>query len=342
MITIKEIAEKAGVSPTTVSNVLNGRLGKVSPATLEKVQKILKEENYAPNMGAIMLAHNNSRIIGVILFIHPRDNETVLEDPFTSTIIGALEHEIRESGYYMMLHTTCDEQDVLRLAATWKLDGLVLIWVPDEVSSKIAKNVDTPQVFIDCYFFNDDAIYHNIGLDDYEGGFQVTQYLLSLGHTEIAFLANDTSVQGSDIVRFRGCRDAFAQENLILGVDRFVPLSKEIKERECVYDKMISTKSKITALVFSSDYYAVEAMLYFQERGVQIPEELSVTGFDNNIFGRLIRPQLTSVHQDAYLKGKLAVEMLMKLIKKEPVEEPQVRLPITLKIRDSVSWVKKN
>ena len=85
MATIKQIAELAGVSPTTVSNVLNGNKAKVSPLTRRKVETVLKEQNYAPNMAAHILGQNRSRIIGVIMFMEPRRNETVLSDPFSSS-----------------------------------------------------------------------------------------------------------------------------------------------------------------------------------------------------------------------------------------------------------------
>lgn len=336
MATIKQIAEKAGVSPTTVSNVLHGKTAKVSPATLDKVRAILTEEKYAPNMGAIILAHSNSRIIGVIMFMQPRRNETVLEDPFTSTIIGALEQEIRDNGYFTMLHTTDDEDDVLRLAATWKLDGLILILVPGEICGAIMESIDTPVVFVDCYFTDSGKKYHNVGLDDRRGGYEVAGHLLSMGHTEITFLANGSCIPGGDIARFEGCRRAFAERGLILSIDRFVPLGKDIHDREKTYQKMISDSGRTTALIFSSDYYAAEAVMYYQEIGVDVPGRISVTGFDDNIFARLIRPRLTSVHQDAFIKGQRAVEMLMRLIRGDDVPEPDVRLPVRLEIRDSV------
>ena len=121
MATIKEISRKAGVSATTVANVIHGRTNKVSAATLHKVQAIIDSEKYAPNMGAMMLLHNNSRIIGVIMFTEPRHNETVLEDPFSSAILGAMERDIRVAGYYMMLYVSSDEDEVVRLSKSWKM-----------------------------------------------------------------------------------------------------------------------------------------------------------------------------------------------------------------------------
>jgi len=100
-------------------------------------------------MGAALLAHSVSRIIGVIVYMDPRSNETVFEDPFTGAMIGALEKKIRESGYYMMLYAAREPQEIFKLIQNWKLDGLLLFWVPTEICSVVRKKTDVPLVFID-------------------------------------------------------------------------------------------------------------------------------------------------------------------------------------------------
>lgn len=336
MATIKQIAAKAGVSPTTVSNVLHGKMAKVSPSTLLHIQEVLKSENYTPNMGAIMLARNNSRIIGVIMFMEPRRDETVLEDPFSSTIMGAMEVEIRKYGYFMMIHTTSDEAEVVRLAGTWKLGGLVLVWVPATTSRVIKEHINRPMVFVDSYFDDDGIGYHNIGLDDEQGGYVIAQYLLANGIRAMVFLANDTVAIGADRARFIGCCRAFSERGLSLPESKYMPISKDSVERRRFYQSVAENPSSFGALVFSADYYAAEAMMYLQDNGIRIPEDISITGFDDNIFARTVRPGLTTVHQDVYGKGQAAISMLMKLIKGDPVQVCDVRLPVRLVVRGSV------
>ncbi|HUW70057.1 MAG TPA: LacI family DNA-binding transcriptional regulator [bacterium] len=336
MATIKQIADKAGVSPTTVSNVLHGNIGKVSPSTLLHVKAILKSENYTPNMGAIMLARNNSRIIGVIMFMEPRRDETVLEDPFSSTIMGAMEAEIRKHGYFMMIHTTSDEAEVVRLAGTWRLGGLVLVWVPATTSRVIRENINRPVVFVDSYFDDDGIGYHNIGLDDEQGGYEIARHLLTKGNTSMTFLANDTVAIGADHARFNGCCRAFSERGLSLSESRYMPISKDSVERRRFYHRVAGDLASFGTLVFSADYYAAEAMMYLQDNGIHVPEDISITGFDDNVFSRIVRPGLTTVHQDVYGKGQAAISMLMKLIKGETITECDVRLPVRLIVRGSV------
>lgn len=337
MPTIKEIALKAGVSPTTVSNVLHGRTARVSPRTRELVEAFLRDEGYAPNMGAMILARNNSRIIGVILFMEPRRDETVLEDPFSSTILGAMEKEIRESGYFLMLHATSDEDEVIRLVRTWKLDGLVLLWVPASICRAIRGSIETPVVFVDTYFEERDRGFHRIGLDDFKGGYRIAEYVLSRGHRRVLFLANDDVHPGGDRFRFEGCCRAFADRGLEFGEDRFVVVSKDPGERRELYGRLSGRPLEYTALLFSSDYYAAEAVSFLGDHGTRVPRDVSVTGFDDNIFARLIRPRLTTIHQDVYGKGRTAIAMLLDLIRGRPSVRSEVRLPVRLVERESVA-----
>lgn len=336
MATIKEISRKAGVSATTVANVIHGRTSKVSPATLQKVQAIIESEKYAPNMGAMMLLGNTSRIIGVIMFTEPRHNETVLEDPFSSAILGAMERDIRAAGYYMMLYVSSDEEEVVRLSKAWKMDGLILVWVPGKICSIISSSVDVPLVYIDCFFNDDDHTYYNIGLEDRRGGYEVTKYLLSMGHTNILFLPCNPIFPGGDSERFYGCKEAFTEHGLVLPDEAKRPLPYDRAKREKIYLEITGKDAGYTALVFSSDYYASEALTFLQEQGINVPDDISITGFDDNIFSRLVTPRLTTVHQDSSRKGRLAIEMLMRLLRGEEIEQPRVTLPIYLQIRDSV------
>ncbi len=336
MPTIKFIAKKAGVSPTTVTNVLHGNYARVSEATRQKVETYLKKYNYAPNMGAMILAQNDSRIIGVIMFMEPRWNETVLEDPFSSAILGAMEEEIRAMGYFFMLHTTTKKEEVVRLAKTWKLAGLILVWVPKNIGPIILDSVESPVVFIDSHLSENEEKYHSVGLKDEEGGYLISRHLVEMGHRHVIFLANDTLFSGTDLHRFRGCQRAFKEQDIDISLEDKILLSKERKERYKTYSKLASKEMPYTALIFSSDYYAAEAVSYLQDCNIRVPEDISITGFDDNIFSRMIHPHLTTIHQNSSDKGRIAVAMLMKLIKKQKIEQPNIQLDVELVVRNSV------
>ena len=339
MPTIKQIAQKAGVSPTTVSNVIHGKTDKVSPLIREKVEVILREENYAPNMAAKILAHNNSRIVSVIMFSEPRRDETQLEDPFSYTILGNIEVELRKRGYYLMVHTSCDKNEILRLVSSWKLAGVILLWVPASVIPVLNLNVDCPIIHIDSSDLDEDPDYFRVGLEDKRGGYEIGRYLCSMGHNKLIYMSNSQELKGSDYLRFSGCREALSEEGIALAADAFCPLSKDREERNEIYRDLMTEPRLYTGLIFSSDYYAAEAIRYFQDIGIDVPGDISVTGFDDNIFSRITTPGITTVRQDTGLKGQLAVDLLMKAIDGETVPKSYINLPVKLVIRDSVRFL---
>lgn len=337
MSTIKQIAELAGVSPTTVANVIHGKTEKVSVRVRDRIIQILKEENYAPNQGALMLKRSRSHIVGIILFMEPRSSSSSIEDPFVSRIIGTLETEIREAGYFMMLRCTSNKDEVLHFAATWKLAGLVILCMPSEISSAVAKSVASPVVFVDCYFEEPGAKYYSIKLDDEKGGFEMTRYLLDMGHIDIAFLANAADFPSVDSARYDGYRNAFKEAGLAIPRDKLFILSKNEKERLRLYLWFAENPGFCTALFFSADYYAAEAIDCLAQLGLKIPGQLSIAGFDDNLLSRLQNPKITTVHQDVVKKGRLAAKMLFALVKKEIPPQEEIILPIRIVARESVS-----
>jgi LacI family transcriptional regulator len=340
MITIKEIAERAGVSATTVSNVLHGNTSHTSADTIEKVQKIIKDQNYVPNMGAMILAHRFSKIIGVILQYTTRSAEKTFMDPFEGELLSSLEEEIRHNGYYTMLYVATTTSEVINLTATWKIDGLIIIGLQPQECSLLRASASLPIVFIDCYFNNDGNEYYNIGLDDREGSRIMTNYLISMGHTKIAFLADSSNPRGVDRERMEGVRTAFEENKIDFTGKNFISISRDETRRFKILDGILRMRSDYTALFFSSDYYAVDALNYFEEKHIHVPQDYSIAGFDDNIFSRTAHPKISTVHQDVSKKGTLAVQMLLKLIRQHPVAQKNVTLATSLVIRDSVAKIK--
>lgn len=336
MIRIKDIAEKAGVSPTTVSNVLHGNTKKVSKDTIEKIDKILHELNYIPNMGARMLAKNGSKIIGVIFNYPKREEKNAVQDPFNSELIGSLEEAIRRHGYYMMFCAADGAEDILTLAATWNIDGLIMLGIDSTQCRLIKQSTAKPTVFIDSYADDIDMEYENIGLNDEDGGYQMTRYLLKNGHRKIAFLADIPDPVGVDWWRLQGCKRALEEAGIPFGKENYIPFSRNYYQRQIDFKKLCNRVDNFTALFFASDYYAVNAINVFYDYGICVPRDISVVGFDDNYFAQTVRPQLTTVRQDVSQKGIQAVELVIKLIHGEPVETNNIRLPVSLVIRDSV------
>ncbi|GKX29444.1 LacI family transcriptional regulator [Vallitalea longa] len=334
MITIKEMADIIGVSPTTVSNVIHGRVKETSKEMIEKVNKVIEEYNYIPNMSARTLSQNSSRIIGVVLKYQLIKGKNIMQDPFNSEILGSIEKNISEAGYYMMFYSSGKADDVLHLTATWNVDGLIVIGAHAKDCQKIVKHTNKPVIFIDCYFYNDGIEYVNIGLDDKKCAYKMTQYLIEEGHKNIAFLADNCI--GVDEERFRGYAEGLQENGLLFKERNYINLDSDLIPLKDNLKQIYRRRKEFTALFCASDYYAMEVVNYLMDNKINVPDDISVVGFDDNILGSNMRPRLTTIRQNPTLKGKIAVKCLMRLIRKQPLKKKNIRLSGQLIIRDTV------
>lgn len=334
MITMKDIAQELGISPTTVSNVLHGRTKEVSKATIARVRKKVEELNYIPNMSARNLACSTSKIIGLIIRYPKKDDKNAMQDPFCNEIIGTVEQEVRKAEYFLMIYASDDADEIVSIASHWNAAGIIALGLNDSVCQKLVTDCVKPVVFIDSHFLADDKAYINVGLKDREGAYIMGKYLLSQGHRKIAFMADN--LIGVDHERWMGFHKSTVEYGLPNGNCPFIRIGMGYEGMEATCEEIYRRKEEFTALFFASDYYASFAANWLQDKGVRIPEELSVVGFDDNIFARMSRPKLTTVRQSPSKKAQLAVLKLLDRIHGMPITEKNTQLDVILVIRDSV------
>ena len=126
-VRIVDVADALGLSTATVSKVIHGKTEKISDETIKRVQQELERSGYIPNMAGILLARNNSRIIGVVVNDHEKYEGRVLEDGFVMSSLNALSREVNEKGYFLMIKTTADISEIPVFASMWNMDGLILM-----------------------------------------------------------------------------------------------------------------------------------------------------------------------------------------------------------------------
>lgn len=333
MIRIKDIAEKAGVSPTTVSNVIHGKSGRVSKETVEKIRRILEEMNYVPSISAQMLAREHSGLIGVALGYTREGMSYALEDPFIAELVGNLEHQIQENGYYMMLVTRHEGKELLDQLLGWNLEAIISIGLLEREVRRIRERFSGAMVVIDGYDPMPQGVV-NIRTDDRGGGYLMGRYLIRKGHRKILFLSdNDKNV---DHERWLGVREALEEEKVSQADARHILIAREPSERRRQYEEMLSFFCRQSALFFSSDLYAVEASNFLQDHGIAVPGEVSVAGFDDVAYARMVRPALTTVRQNVDEKAQKAVWAVLRLMNREPAET-EYRVSTFLIERESVA-----
>ena len=333
MVTLKDIAAEAGVSITTVSNVVHKRKSRVSPELVDKIWKIIEREHYAPSMSARSLANSTSAIIGVITHLTPQNTGSTMSDPFLSAFVDSIERRTREEGYYLMIRAVTDAQDLAFLTRSWQLSGLILTGMFRDAFYDTTRELGIPFVRIDSYV--DDPDVCCIGLEDEKGGYIATKHLLENGHRIIAFASPSIRPGGVIEKRLQGYQRALAEYNVPF--DSSLVFTQEITVEEGKkLGRLLAAKKSITGVFASADILAAGIMSGMNECGVNVPKDKSIVGFDDNYLAQLSLPGLTTVHQDADQKGYLATEMILKQLRHEPIDEKSIILPVHLVERGSV------
>ena len=333
MATIKDIAQVTGVSATTVSNVINGKAGRVSAETIQKIEDAIEKLGYVPNMSARSLVSNSSKVIGMINHILTRDHTNPMEDPFQSSFIGTIEQRLRENGYYLMLRTVETSEELLAFLRNWNVDGLFFTGIFKDRFFDILSTLTIPIVFVDSYVHHPN--FCNIGLEDFKGSYTATKHLIEHGHKRIAF-ASPTILDGGVLQeRFLGYKAALTEFGI--PVDKQLVFEEEMDLNSCMaLSHELVKVPNVTGLVVTADVMAAGIMAGLHQQNVKVPDDISIVGFDDISLCKMVTPNLTTIHQDIPLKGKLAVDsMLLRLEGKTP-DQTEIILPTHLVERQSV------
>ncbi|KLU60663.1 HTH-type transcriptional regulator DegA [Peptococcaceae bacterium CEB3] len=329
MANIKDVALRAGVSPSTVSRTLSGKIP-VDKETKEKVMQAVQELNYQPNVFAQGLKDGKSKTIGLII---PNVRNLV----FPAAIRGITD-VAKHYGYTMVLCNTDEDQETesfyVQSLRQRLVDGLIFS-TATEKSEHILKLREEgfPIVLMIRHLGGTiDAVI----ADNFSGGYEGAKFLLSRGFRRIA-LINGT--MGLDLYRQRyaGYKEALLEAGVVLD-DRLVV--HETGDWETAYEatgRLLTSGAKPDAIFATSDTKALGVMKALKERKLKVPEDISVLGYDDIETASLMDPPLSTVAQPFYEIGQRAAERLMKLIRSKRRPKPVLeKLPVRLVVRDSV------
>ena len=325
-IRISDIAQELGLSTATVSNVIHGKSHKVSDETVKRVQALLEQRQYIPSMAGILLAQNESRIIGVFVNDHEKYEGHTLDDAFIASSLNALSTEIEKSGQFMMVKKAKHPEEVLKFASMWNMEGLVMIGFCDQDYMYLRTHMRIPFVVYDGYCENPQGIV-NITIDNFGGGFQVGQLFRKSGHSSAICISDNET--GVDLERINGFRSGFGDGTAEVMV---VPMRKTDRRQQ--YLDRIARFRRVSAVFAVSDYYAIDLMQFLGENGICVPGDLAVAGFDGTPMSGLVFPALTTVRQDSGLRAKTAFQKLRQLQEHQETQTT-VTLPVTLVERAS-------
>ena len=333
MVTLKDIAAEAGVSITTVSNVVHNRTRRVSPEMVAKIWEIIEREHYVPSMTARSLANDNSSIIGVITHMTPQNIGSTMSDPFLGTFVEGIESRTREEGYFLMIRSVEDARALESLSRSWCLSGLILTGMFQDEFFHCVQRLGIPYVLIDSYIDLPDI--YSIGLEDEKGGYLATKHLLEKGHRVIAFASPSIRAGGVVEKRLQGYQRALGEYGV--SYDPSLVFTQEISvEDGRRLGHTLSERRDITGIFASADILAAGIMAGLREKGVLVPQDKSIVGFDDNYLCQLTNPCLTTIHQDAEQKGILATDMILAQLRDQTLDERSIILPVSLVERETV------
>jgi LacI family transcriptional regulator len=322
MVTVRDIAEKCGVSVATVSKALNG-YGDISPITADKIRKAAVEMNYIPNSAAKSLKTNNSHSIG-ILFID--DMHSGLAHEFFSTLLNAAKTEAESAGYDLtFIGQTLAGRLVpyLEHAHSRNLDGVLLVCC-DFQSNEIRKLVsgDIPTVSID-YEFNDSS---SVVSDNVEGGYALTRYLISHGHRRIAYIHGElTSVTKKRMIGFNR---AINEANISIGNEYMIESRFHDPTRAAKATReLMNLPYPPTAIIYPDDYSYMGGMMELERMHKKIPDDVSTVGYDGIKLSKILQPSLTTWVQNTAEMGSVSMKKLI-----EAIENPKISVPETITI----------
>jgi len=327
---IRDVAKAAGVSVATVSKALNG-YPTVNQKTRDKVLRIVREMGFQPNAAARSLVGQRSMTIGVLL-------STGLAHPFFTNVLAGMEEALGSGGYDLLylaqLSQHSKEYNFIRHCQSRNVEGVVVFGYQHgdlDIAGLIESRI--PAVFIDLAVSGPRAGY--IASDHAAGIEQAVRYLCGLGHERIAMIADmPNSYVGR--LRLEGYKNGLKTAG-VRQADLQVEEGDYSRDRgrEAMKRLLAGDGRLPTAVICCSDYAAFGAMDAIREAGLSVPEDISVTGFDDLEIARYACPRLTTVRQNMEEIGRTAVERLDLMIREERSEPPAVIIPTELIIRDS-------
>lgn len=330
-LTIKEIAKMAGVSATAVSFVINGRPG-VSEETRQKVQKIIDETGFRPNLNSRKLLFNKS--YNVCMMINPASSP--FEDLFYFEITRGILNKSRQHGYSITISDLAyAQEDLPDLVYTGDTDGIIFMQDISDALTNKAIATEIPFVVVDSHILS--GAVTSVNPDYCDAAYTAASHLIGQGHRDIAMISS------SVVKQFRAqTLEGFLRamrKNGIAPKPEFTDIcvSNEQEAYEAA-KRLFSGSMRPTAVLCTVDIFAIGAMRCAKEMGLRVPEDVSFIGIDDILLARYTEPALTTIGIDKVKMGELAMELLLQKMAGEKAES--VSLPMELVVRDSVKKMK--
>lgn len=332
-VTIKEVAQAAGVSTATVSRVLN-KVGPVDNETRRRVEEAAKELSYVPNALGRSLSTRRTEALGMLL--------PDLYGEFFSDVIRGADETAQQNRYHLLVSSAHNNRE--KIATTLQMlrgrvDGLVIMSPhidAQTLNANVPKNL--PTVLLNCRI--KDVAFNSINIDNFDGARRMVQHLVEHGHRRIAIIKGteknlDAEERLAGYVQAIGDAGIDPSESIVMEGNFMDSSGYEAAQ------KILALSPRPTAIFASNDSMAIGALSALREVGVSVPHEMALAGFDDIPIARYLTPALTSVHVPISDLGAMAIQRLLQVMRAKNDHQPEHSLlPTTLAIRESCGCTK--
>jgi LacI family transcriptional regulator len=334
-ITIFDVAERAGVSYSTVSRVVND-YAHVKPATRAKVQAAMAELGYVANLKARSLAGGRARVVGILIYD--------LETNYNVEVVRGIDEEVSKRGYDMMLSTTHNRQqkeaDYVAKLAQGLVDGLLIV-LPSNLDAYYAmlEEQHYPFVLIDHEGVGRQGS-GSIQATNFRGSYDATRHLLDLGHRRVATITGPTSSStavSSAVDRLAGYKAALRDADVAVDSRLIIEGDFSFAAGYAGAKQLLALAEPPTAIVAASDVTSFGIIERAVASGLTIPADLSVVGFDDIPEAAYRRPALTTIRQPLREMGRLATRMLIAYLEEPETPLTRIDLPTSLQLRGTTA-----
>jgi len=315
-VSLGDVAQHSGVSTATVSRVINNP-EKVAARNRDVVNASIEKLGYIPDGAARALASRHSRIIGAVV--------PTLDNALFAAGIQSLQRRLRQHDYTLIVasheYDLVEELNEVKMLLRQGVDALLMVGSQhDPALLQLLEEKGVP--YVNCWAWESESLQPYIGFDNRKAARKIADYLLDLGHVELAVIAGRTENNDRARDRVLGIKDAIEARNLRLAPEKIIERSYSVKQGREAMRQLLQMDGLPTAVLCGNDILAMGAVAECQSRGIKIPEEISIAGFDDLDMSSQIKPALTTIHVPSAEMGENAAEYLVAKIRQQPLEPP--------------------
>lgn len=306
--TIKDVAVRANVSVATVSRVINNLDG-YSEKTKEKVLEAIKELEYQRNAIARGLVTKTTKTIGVLI--------PIVSAYFYAEILNGIEEMANENGYGIFLCNTgvngVRAENYIKMLGERQVDAIIVVSlaINDEYYS-LLNSLKIPYILVSTLSYKYKVPY--IKVDDQQAAYTATQFLLEKGHTQIALISGDKEDKISGITRVNGYINALQDYGIRINKNIIKYGDFTYKSGIMCMEELLKEKENFTAIFATSDEMAIGALTVMHRNNIEVPEKISIIGYDDTLIAQMSNPPLTTVAQPLHEMGRKAFSKILSIL----------------------------